>query len=130
MHIEETDFNRRMPCMESPCASCPARRGVRAASMPGGFDTQHARQALTQGALQPGFGSLMVCHHTPTEDPDKRRLCFGWLYLQRQARVPNVRLRMHLTAGTLQLPEGDHPELVDSFEEMLQQMEADPDAER
>ncbi|MCA9646371.1 MAG: hypothetical protein KC492_37050 [Myxococcales bacterium] len=97
--------------------------------MPGGFDTRHARQALDQGALQTGFGALMVCHHTPPESPEQRRLCFGWLYLQRQARVPNLRLRMHLMSGTLRLPEGDHPELVDSFEEMLQQMEADPDAE-
>ena len=129
MHVEPTRFDRTMRCMREPCASCPARKGVAAASMPGGFDVDHARRALALGSLASGFGPLMVCHHTP-EDTEARALCFGWLYLQRRAGLPNLKLRMHLLARTVQVPQGDRPDLVASFEEMIAQMEADPDATR
>ncbi len=107
------------------CSTCPWRRGASAASMPGGFDLAWAR-SLRAAVQESGRLDvpILTCHH---REQSIEAVCVGFLHEQARTGVPNLMVRIAIMRGAVRLP-ADDPESL-TFDEMMEQMEADPASE-
>jgi hypothetical protein len=108
----------------TPCRSCPFRRSVTPADIPGGgVDRYRASLAAGEGSL----GFVMACHLSSDEDPLP---CAGWVVVVgRPVAHSNgegaIPMRIALMRGEVDVHDYDAggADLFDSMEEMLDAQE-------
>lgn len=92
--------------------------------MPGGFNLAWA-ESLRPACRDSRLGlPILTCHH---RERDIDSICVGFLNDQLREGIPSLSVRLAVIMERLQLPKRVNPALL-SYEEMLVQMRADPDA--
>jgi uncharacterized protein DUF6283 len=98
------------------CPTCPWRRGATAEAIPN-FCVTKARGLRNTVGEGDAFRTIMACH---ASKPGEERHCGGYVA---QVGYTNLAVRVGLMQGRITMPNTDGLDLVDTFEEMLEQVD-------
>lgn len=106
--------------MTTVCPTCPWRIGATAEAIPN-FSVEKARNLRCTVGEGDDFRTIMACHMST---PEHERHCGGYVAVE---GYTNLAVRIGLMEGRITMPEREG--LVDSFEEMLEQVDEDYEPE-